>query len=187
MKQKKKKKKKLSNDQSRSLLNVAPGNFDPRPMLYRIGPQKSIVGQIPPVAEALSARKLAKFNANDTSSGPLMMRPYPRASGAYTRLPILRYTSPETKRSLCNRGVLNGCVYDRISSVIKKALQCVRVSKRGRATVVRVAQLESTPRRPYPGDKTFTILRATKVHRVPHPPSTSNPPFCSIYPRCLLK
>lgn len=116
--------------------------------------------------------------------GPLMMRPYPRASGAYTRLPILRYTSPETKRSLCNRGVLNGCVYDRISSVIKKALQCVRVSKRGRATVVRVARLESTPRRPYPGDKTFTILRATKVH---HPPSSSNPPFCSIYPRCLLK
>lgn len=42
-----KKKKKLSNDQSRSLLNVAPGNFDPRPMLYRIGPQKSIVGQMP--------------------------------------------------------------------------------------------------------------------------------------------
>jgi len=41
-------------------------------------------------------------------------------------------------------GVLNGCVYDRISSVIKKALQCVWVSKRGRTNVVTVSTRSMT-------------------------------------------
>lgn len=98
----------------------------------------------------LSSFESEEFNANDIPSRSLMMLPsaFPRA--------ILSFCIPGDKTLSVHGSVLNGCVYDRISSVIKKALQCVWVSKRGRTSVVAVLTRSTTsttsPRR----DKTST-------------------------------
>lgn len=91
-----------------------------------------------PSQPKLSSCEPEEFNANDTPSRSLMMPPF-----AFPHT-ILSYRTPGDKTLSLHGGVLNGCVYDRISSVIKKALQCVRVSKRGRTTVVAVSTRSST-------------------------------------------
>lgn len=98
----------------------------------------------------LSSFESEEFNTNNIPSRSLMMLPstFPRA--------ILSFCIPGDKTLSVHGSVLNGCVYDRISSVIKKALQCVWVSKRGRTSVVAVLTRSTTsttsPRR----DKTST-------------------------------
>lgn len=62
---------------------------------------------------------------------------------------------PGDKTLFLHGGVLNGCVYDRISSVIKKALQCVGVSKCGWTSVVTVSTRSMTLTTSSTHDKTF--------------------------------
>lgn len=99
----------------------------------------------PPLLK-LSSFKSEEFNANDTSSRSLMMLP-----SAFSHT-ILSFCTLGDKTLSVYGGVLNGCEYDRISSVIKKALQCVWVSKRGRTSVVAMLTSTTSPGR----DKTST-------------------------------
>lgn len=118
--------------------------------------------------------KPEEFNANDTPSRSLMMSRFLVWS--------LASASPETKHLSLHRGVLTGYVYDRISSVIKKALQCVQVSKRERTSVVAVTWRAATSTMSSSRDKTSAGV--TPRNYSPTPRLESNP-SAVIYTHCV--
>lgn len=90
--------------------------------------------------------------------------------------PRARFLStPGDKTLTLHGGVLNGCVYDRISSVIKKALQCVRVSKRGWTSVVAVLMRSMTSTMSPSRDK--TSAGGTVKFQSPTPVEPSQTPW----------